>query len=75
MTKQEWAHIARLMYDLQEYCKDIYQSSWLIDDNHRCYICFANNNGVCKLFIKRYGMPFKWDITKSDIERLERDES
>ena len=61
MTKKELAHIARLMYDLQEYCK------WL---NSICNTCPLQWMGkVCK--IKKY--PSEWGITKADIERLERE--
>ena len=61
MTKQELAHIVRLMYGLQEYCK------WL---DSICNICPLQwHNNVCR--IKKY--PSEWNITKADIERLERE--
>ena len=68
MTKQELAHIARLMYDLQEYCLKIKP-----DD---CKIC--NKKGrcrVCKLTpqTREFISPSYWHITEADIERLERE--
>lgn len=62
MTKQELAHIARLMYDLQEYCKFI----------NRCQRCSIRNDwGFC--LIEASHIPQFWGITKADIERLERE--
>ena len=55
------SEVARIMYDLQEYCK------WL---NSICNTCPLQwNNNVCRL--KKY--PCEWGITKADIERLERE--
>lgn len=57
MTKQELAHIARVMYDLQEYCKyvDCDECSLIADDT-----TFGSKKA-----------PANWGITLADIERLE----
>ncbi len=60
MTKQELAHIAKVIYDLQEYCK--------IND---CQLCPANDYWGCCLADTGY-IPQFWGITKADIERLKR---
>ena len=64
MTKQELAHVARLMYDVQESCKE----------KRYCDGCPAKEGLVCR--IKLMGaddVPANWHITKADIERLERE--
>jgi hypothetical protein len=59
MTKQELLHIARLMYDLQEYCKCVNcdECSLIKEDT-----TFGSKKA-----------PANWGITKADIERLERE--
>ena len=69
MTKQELAHIARLMYDLQEYCA----YGWDESEGIPCQKCPVRLNGLCELFVACYGIPRLWGITKTDIERLERE--
>jgi hypothetical protein len=68
MTKQELAHIARVMYDLQEYCVFNF-----LENEKPCKECAAKKNEVCNLFVACHGIPEMWGITKADIERLERD--
>lgn len=70
MNKQELAHIARLMYDLQEYCS----CEWDESEDIPCQKCPAGVNALCDLFEPRHGIPRLWGITKADIERLERAE-
>lgn len=62
MTKQELAHIARLMYDLQEYCRF----------SNECQRCFMADFWRC-LTVDVSCIPQFWGITKADIERLERE--
>ena len=67
MTKQGVAHIARIMYDLQEYCAANFWGKY-----PPCKGCAANKERlVCNLFVDGYGIPKMWGITKADIERLE----
>ena len=54
------SEVARIMYDLQEYCND-----------RGCYNCTINN--LCALYGKKLSSPNTWGITKVDIERLERE--
>ena len=68
MTKQELAHIAKVMHDLQEHCAFNF---WEIEKP--CKECAANKKGVCDLFVPCHGVPKMWGITKADIERLERE--
>ena len=71
MTKQELAHIAKVMYDLQEYCRYTWDD---VDDiSLGCPNCVANKGGVCELFVACHGTPIMWCITQADIERLERE--
>ncbi len=74
MTKKELAHIARLMYDLQEYCRYIDD----MNDKENCNGCvFLYDHAKCKLIklTKDNKIPCdNWGITKADIERLERKE-
>lgn len=69
MTKKELAHIARLMYDLQEHCEFNF---W--ENEKPCKECAAKENEVCNLFVACHGIPKMWGITEADIERLERGE-
>jgi hypothetical protein len=62
MNKQELAHIAKVMYDLQEDCKRTYG----------CFACRAYN-GDCAMKKNNKVVPAYWGITKADIERLERE--
>lgn len=67
--------VARLMYDLQEYC---------ISKKHQCSQCkyWDGQMGRCviKQMLRDSGNrtyiipPRDWNITKADIERLESDE-
>jgi hypothetical protein len=64
MIKQELAHIAKVMYDLQEYCR-------FSDECQRCFMaefwrCFTVDVSCIPQF---------WGITKADIERLEREDN
>jgi len=74
MTKKELAHIARLMYDLQEYCRYIDE----LNNHEECNGCaFVYNRGDCRLIDLTNGTKVpcdNWGITKADIERLERGE-
>jgi hypothetical protein len=70
MTKQELAHIARLMYDLQEYCKSVND----VSSCDGCIFAVNENEGYCKLADDDYNVPCSWRITKADGERLERGE-
>jgi hypothetical protein len=66
MTKQELLHIARLMYDLQEYCRT------RDCKDKECRIGGAFCGGLAPL---GGGEPISsWNITKADIERLESEE-
>jgi hypothetical protein len=73
MTKQELAHIARLMYDLQEYCKYVDE----LNDHKECNGCaFLFEHVKCRLIrlTKDNRIPCdNWQITKAAIERLERE--
>ncbi|MBQ6481722.1 MAG: hypothetical protein IJI45_11435 [Anaerolineaceae bacterium] len=69
MKKQELLHIARLMYNLQEYC--IYEGDK--SEEIPCEKCPAELNDLCKLFVPTRGIPRLWGITKADIERLENE--
>jgi hypothetical protein len=64
MTKQELAHIAKVMYDLQEYCKQ---------SDSCCYCPAFDGDSKCSL---SYGdsIPGDWGITPAGIQRLERGE-
>jgi hypothetical protein len=74
MTKQELAHITRLMYDLQEYCRYIDE----LNNYGECNGCtFLYDHVKCRLIAltKDNKIPCdNWNITKADIERLERGE-
>ena len=63
MTKQELAHRGRLMYDLQEYCRF----------SDECQSCHMIDYWGCRT-VDVGAIPQFWNITKADIERLERDE-
>lgn len=63
------AHIAKVMYDLQEYCG----YGWDNFDESPCKKCSAGVNSLCDLFVACRGIPRMWGITKADIERLERE--
>lgn len=69
MGKKVPYKIARLMYDLQEYCA--FNFSWGKDPP--CKGCVALEKGGCNLFDACHGIPKMWGITKADIERLERE--
>ena len=66
MNKKTLVRIARVMYDLQEYCKFNF---WEIEKP--CKECAAKKNDVCNLFVACHGIPEMWGITKADIKRLE----
>lgn len=68
MNKKNLARIARVMYDLQEYCEFNFWEYAI-----PCQKCAANKKGVCNLFVACHGIPKMWGITKADIERLEAD--
>lgn len=72
MTKQELAHIARLMYDLQEYCKWINGGGRFNPYDKQCGKCPFRLLD-CSFNKKNIIMPLYWGITKVDIERLERE--
>lgn len=68
---KELARIAKVMYDLQEYCR-------YIDKINNCGECngctFVFDHHKCKLIklTKDNKIPCdNWNITKEDIERLE----
>ena len=65
MNKQELAHIAKLMYNLQEECKS----------RDYCPNCNASiaENGYHKRCFWGKNEPQMWDIAEADIERLERE--
>lgn len=67
---KELARIAKVMYDLQEYCRYIDE----INDNGCCDGCiFVFDRHKCKLIklTKDNKIPCdNWNITKADIERL-----
>ena len=67
---KDLAHIAKVMYDLQEYCRYIDE----INDNGYCDGCtFVFDHHKCKLIklTKDNKIPCdNWNITKADIERL-----
>ena len=73
VTKQELAHIARLMYDLQEYCRYIDE----LNNHEECNGCtFLYDHVKCRLIAltKDNKIPCdNWNITKADVERLERE--
>ncbi len=73
MTKQELAHIAKVMHDLQEYCKYIDE----LNDHKECKGCtFLYDHVKCRLIAltKDNKIPCdNWHITDADIERLERE--
>jgi hypothetical protein len=69
MTKQELAHIAKVMYGMQEYCS----YEWDESEDTPCLECPAGVNVLCDLFVPARGIPKLWGITKADIERLERE--
>lgn len=54
------SEVAKIMYDLQEYC------NYLADYN--CEVCLFGNKD-CGMGTDK--IPGDWDITLSDIERLE----
>ena len=68
MTKQELAHIAKVMYDLQEYCKSL-------EIRLSCSGCPCvelKNVRLCMLYDEGK-LPNDWEISQADIERLERE--
>ena len=80
MTKQELAHIAKVMHDLQRYCV------WQVYNEHPSYCGYcplwSYKDNECSLFMLYNGeyqknctgkYPCKWHITEADIERLERE--
>lgn len=69
MGKKVPYKIARLMYDLQEYC-----ATNLWEKKKPCEGCPANKRKGCNLFVACYGIPKMWGITKAELERLERGE-
>ena len=74
MTKQELAHIAKVMYDLQEYCRYIDE----LNNHEECNGCtFLYGHVKCRLIAltKDNKIPCdNWGITKTDIERWESEE-
>ena len=69
MEKVKLGHIAKILYDLQEYC------AFNSQEPEKPYKeCPAKKNGICDLFVACHGVPEMWGITKADIERLERDD-
>lgn len=68
MNNCELAHIAKAMYDLQEYCS----YAWDESDDIPCVECPAGVNVLCDLFVPTRGIPRIWGITKADLARLER---
>jgi hypothetical protein len=67
MSKQELAHIARLMYDLQEYCRRLnidFTYTYLL----HCEKCPLDGLDCTQQSRK---IPMVWHITEADIERLE----
>jgi hypothetical protein len=75
MTKQELAHIANVMYDLQEYCRYVDE----LNNYGECNGCtFLYDHVKCRLIAltKDNKIPCdNWGIIKADIERLEREKS
>jgi hypothetical protein len=73
MTKQELVHIAKVMYDLQEYCRFIDE----LNNHEECNGCtFLFDHVKCRLIAltKDNKIPCdNWNITKADIARLERE--
>ena len=67
MTKRELVRIAKVMYDLQEYCKSVNN----VSSCDGCNFVVDENEGYCKLADDDYNVPCSWGITKTDIERLE----
>lgn len=65
MTKHELAHIAKVMYDLQEECKR---------HKYKCIGCYGEHHpsqsNWCNFSSNM--LPCEWGITKADIERLKR---
>lgn len=59
MEQMKLSEVARLMYDLQEYCKN---------REGCCLNCIMFNN-LCRA----YHFVNDWGITLADIERLERE--
>lgn len=72
MTKQELAHIVRIMYDLQEYCRWVNGGERFNPYDKQCGKC-ALRFEDCSFNKSSMIMPLYWDITKADIERLERE--
>lgn len=70
MAKQELAHIARVIYDLQEYCRYIDE----LNNHEECNGCtFLFDHVKCRLIAltKDNKIPCdNWNITKADVERL-----
>lgn len=73
MSKKTLARIARVMYDLQEYCRHIDE----LNDHEECSGCiFLYDRVKCKLTALTHDnmVPCdNWNITKEDIKRLEVD--
>lgn len=63
-NEQDLSRIAMIMYRMQEHCKHKY---W-------CPGCPAYKNKDCSLKAGKAGVPCEWNITKENIERLEREE-
>lgn len=66
-SEQDLARIARIMYDLQEYCG----YGWDESEDIPCPECPSGVNVLCDLFVPTRGIPRLWGITKADIARLE----
>jgi hypothetical protein len=72
MTKQELAHIAKAMYELQEYCRWVNGGERFNPYDKQCGKCPLRLLD-CSFNKTSIIMPLYWDITKADIERLERE--
>ena len=73
ISKKTLVRIARVMYDLQEYCKYI---DGLNNHKECCGCTFLYDKVKCKLIAltKDNKVPCdNWNITKADIKRLEAD--
>ena len=67
MSKRTLVRIARVMYDLQEYCRG--------KKNKDCHV--INSSGKCKVCDieqhREFMSPLYYNLTKDDIKRLEAD--
>ena len=70
-NEQDLARIAKVMYGMQEYCS----YEWDESEEIPCTKCPAGLNNLCDLFVACRGIPRMWEITKADIERLEREKN